>query len=112
MRYKRYIPQNASELLDQLAYMMLDSPTFEDRTGYFPEENIDTTFYSLNHGLMGIRKTLGEERYAAFTTMSDKMRTLFESDAENKTGDAKAGRALIHEMENILMEVARREEEQ
>jgi hypothetical protein len=44
MNYKPYIPQDVSELLDELAYMMLYSPTFKDKTGYFPRENVDTVF--------------------------------------------------------------------
>jgi hypothetical protein len=36
------------------------------------------------------------------------MRALFESDPDDKTGDARAGRVLIHEMEDILTSVAKR----
>jgi hypothetical protein len=102
MRYRPYVPQDISELLDELSYVMLFSPTFKDETGYFPERNIDTAFFSLNEGLLVVRKKLGEERYAMLKALSDRMRTLFEADPEDKTGDTRAGRQLIHEMEDIL----------
>jgi hypothetical protein len=82
--------------------MMLTSPTFQDRRGYFPEKNIDTAFFALNEGLLVVRKKLSEERYAALRALSDKMRALFEADPEDKTGEAQAGREVIHEMEDIL----------
>lgn len=101
MPYRPYIPQNIGELMDQLGSMMLGAPTFKDKTGYFPQ-NIDTEFFALNEGLLVIRKKLGEERYAALRTLSDKMRALFEADPEDKTGETQAGREIIHEMEDIL----------
>lgn len=112
MDYKPYVPQNAGELLGYLAHMMLASPTFKDKTGYLPRENIDTTFFSLNEGLQTIRKRLGEERYSALKVLSDKMRALFESDPEDRTGDTQKGRDLIGEMEGILAKVAKQEVEQ
>jgi hypothetical protein len=108
MPYKPYVPEGVSGVLDYLAHMLFASPTFKDKTGYLPKENIDTTFFSLNEGLSAIRKTLGKERYAALRVMSDKMRVLFESDPDDRTGDARAGRVLIHEMEDILTSVAKR----
>jgi hypothetical protein len=109
MPYKPYVPRDLGGVLDFLALMMLFSPTFKDKTGYFPERNVDTTFYSLNEGLLGIRKTLGEERYATLRDMSVKMRALFESDPDEKTGDTTAGRMLIQDMEDILESVAKHE---
>jgi hypothetical protein len=108
MRYDPYVAQNIGELLDQVGSMMLGAPTFNDKTGYFPQMNIDTEFFALNEGLLAVRKTLGEERYATLRALSDKMRALFESDPEDKTGDTQAGRMLIHEMEDILRSVTRR----
>jgi hypothetical protein len=107
MKYKPYIPQNIGALLDHVASMVLESPTFKDTTGYFPQQNIDTTFFTLNEGLQVIRKKLGEERYATLRTMSDQMRALFESDPDNTNGNAKAGQKLLLEMEDILRSVAR-----
>ncbi len=108
MRYRPYIPQSIGELMDKLGAMMLGAPSFKDKTGYFPQMNIDTQFLALNEGLLAIRKKLGEERYAALKTLSDKMRALFEADPEDKTGDTQAGREIIHEMEDILRSAAKR----
>jgi len=109
MQYKPYVPKNVSELLDQLAYMMLASPTFKDKTGYFPHRNVDTAFFALNEGLLTVRKNLGEKRFKELKAMSDKIRALFEADPEDKTGDTRDGHMLIHEMEHILTDVAKRE---
>lgn len=87
--------------------MMLYSPTFKDKTGYFPRQNIDTVFFALNEGLLALRKKLGEERYMTLRSMSDKMRALFESDPDNSNGNTKAGRKLIREMEEVLKSAAK-----
>ncbi len=94
--------------MDQLGSMMLGAPTFKDKTGYFPQRDIETEFFALNEGLLAIRKKLGEERYATLRALSDKMRALFEADPEHKTGDTQAGREIIHEMEDILKSAAER----
>ncbi len=108
MRYRPYIPQTIGELMDQVMSMMLGSPSFKDKTGYFPQMNIDTEFFALNDGLLAVRKKLGEERYATLKALSDKMRALFEADPEDKTDEAQAGRMIIREMEDILKSAARR----
>ena len=100
--YKPYIPQSIGEIMDHLASMMLEAPTFKDDSGYFPGRNIDTTFFELNEGLKVVRKKLGEERYSVLAALSDRMRAHFEADPENKTDDTLKGRALIHEMEDLL----------
>lgn len=108
MPYRPYIPQNVGELLDKLASMMLSAPTFKDKTGYFRQRNIETTFFALNEGLQSVRKRLGEERYATLRALSDKMRALFEADPEDKTGETQAGREIIHKMEDILKNTSKR----
>jgi hypothetical protein len=108
MQRKAYVPKDIGELMDQLSYMMLYSPTFKDKTGYFPHHNINTAFFSLNEGLLVVRKKLGEERYATLKALSDKMRALFEADPDDTTGDTPAGQMLIHEMKDILKSAARR----
>ena len=95
-----YVPQDVGELLAYLAHMMLAAPKFKTRL--LPRENMDTTFSSLNEGLLIIRSKVGEDRYTTLRALSDKMRALFEADPEDKTGDAQAGREIIHEMEVIL----------
>jgi len=82
--------------------MMLDSPTFIDKTGYFPGRNLEIAFYELNEGLKLLRRRLGEERYLRLRAMSDRMRAHFEADPDDKTGDSLKGREIIHEMEDLL----------
>jgi len=106
MLYKPYIPKDFGELMDHLAHMLFAAPKFNTRL--LPRENIDTTFCSLNEGLLAVRKKLGEERYTALKALSDKMRALFEADPDDKTGDTQAGREIIHEMEGILKSAAKR----
>jgi hypothetical protein len=106
--YQPYIPRTISELKDQLAGMMLDAPTFKDRSGYFPQMGIETEFFALNEGLKNIRRKVGEKRYEALLALSHRMRAHFEADPENKSNDTIAGRELIHAMEDILAEVSRR----
>ena len=108
MRYIPYIPQTIGELMDKLGSMMLGAPSFKDRTGYFPQMNLDTEFFALNEGLVALRRKLGEERYVALRRLSDQMRALFESDPDNTNGGTKAGRKLIREMEDILKSAAKR----
>ena len=105
---KPYIPQGIGEIMDQLGSMMLSSPTFEDKTGHSPEENIDTEFFALNEGLKTIQREVGEETYQALVALSDKMRAHFEADPEDKTEDSRKGRDCIVEMEDILKASARR----
>ena len=100
--YKPYIPKGLSEVRDYVGSMMLGSPTFVDRTGYFPGQNLQTTFYELNEGLRLIRGKLGEERYLKLMEMSDRMRAHFEADPENRTDDTLKGRAIIEQMEELL----------
>jgi hypothetical protein len=105
--YKPFIPQTIGEVMDYLGMMMLSSPTFIDKTGYFPHNNIHTTFRELNEGLGLIRLKLGEERYLKLMDMSDRMRAHFEADPEDKTDDTIKGREIIHEMETLLKQSVR-----
>lgn len=100
--YHPYIPKNVSEIMDLLGSMMLSSPTFKDKTGYFPERSIDTEFLVLKEGLGNIRRKVGEDRYLALIALADRMRTHFEADPEDKTEDGLAGRQLILDMEDLL----------
>ena len=97
-----YVPQDLSELRDQLGSMMLQSPQFVDKTGYFPEQNIDTVFYELNHGLEATRRKLGVQRYETMRALSDVMRAHFEADPEDVNGRSAEGRKLILEMMEML----------
>ena len=106
--YKRYVPKNISELDDLLGSMMLQSPTFLDKSGYFSKQNIENTFDAFNEGLESVRREIGEDMYLKFREMSDRMRAHFKADPENKTGDASKGCAIIREMEELLLPHLRR----
>ncbi len=94
--------------MDQLGFMMLKSPAFVDKTGYFPHQNIDTVFHQLNEGLRLIQGKLGEERYLKLVEMSGRMRAYFEADPENKTDDTLKGRAIILGIEDLLKQKTRK----
>ncbi len=100
--YEPYIPQEIGELRDLIGSFMLASPKFEDTSGYFPGQNIDTTFYALTEGLKNLRKKLGEDRYIALMDIGARMRAHFEADPEDQTGETMRGRELICEMQDIL----------
>lgn len=94
--------------MDMLGMMMLSSPTFVDKTGYFPYRNIETVFSEFNESLSVLRKKLGDERYLKLVEMSDRMRAHFEADPEDKTDDTLKGREIIHEMEDLLRQSSRK----
>jgi hypothetical protein len=97
-----YIPEGISEILDYLMSMMLCAPKFEDDSGHFPDNNIDTEFQALNEGLRLIRKRLGKEKYAALADKSARMEVYFRADPSDESQDCKAGRELILDMIDIL----------
>jgi hypothetical protein len=99
--YRPYVPQTLGDLLDKLGMMMISSPTFVDKTGYFPERNINTVFSALNEGLNATRGKLGDELFLKLIKMSDEMRVFFEADPED-TGEAIKGRELILDMTNLI----------
>jgi hypothetical protein len=99
--YRPYVPQTLSDLIDKLSMIMLSSPTFIDKTGYFPERNVDTVFFALNAGLSGTRAQLGEELYRTLIKMSHQARAYFEADPED-TGEAQKGRELIFGMIELI----------
>ena len=103
-----YLPEGIAELRDHLGMMMLSSPTFVDKTGYFPYRNLEVVFQQLNESLRLIRGKLGEERYLALAQMSDRMRAHFEADPDDKTDDTLKGRDLIVEMRDLLKQPARK----
>jgi hypothetical protein len=106
--YKLCIPQSISEIRELLGWMMLRSPTFIDKTGYFPGQDISKVFCELNEGLRLFRGELGEERYVKLMEMSDRMRAHFEADPEDKTDDTLKGREIIEQMEALLKQSGRK----
>jgi len=101
-QYSPLVPKNVSDLRDLIGSMMLGSPTFIDKTGRVPGENLETTFYELNEGLRNLRGKLGEARYLKLLEMSNQMRAYFEADPDDQTGDAVKGRDLILDMLDLL----------
>ena len=102
MPYRPYIPRTLGDLLDLLGLMMLRAPTFTDKTGHFPERNIDTVFCALNKGLQANRGKLGEERYQGLADMSNQMRTYFEAGQKDEARSTEKGRELIAAMEDVI----------
>lgn len=101
-KYQPYIPQTLGELLDKMGFMLLSSPTFIDKSGYFPGRDVETSFYGLNEGLRNLRPQLGEELYQKLRAMSDQMRAYFEADPERTTGDTLKGKQLALDMEELI----------
>jgi hypothetical protein len=105
----RRLGQGLSQLIPLAAsHMLLSAPQFRDKTGYFSFENWEYVFRQLHVGLGAVRQTLGEDRYHELMGMSDRMRTLFEVDPEDKTGETAMGCKIIFEMEDILKQVRRK----
>ena len=100
--YKPYIPKAVGELIDLLGSVVLLSPTFEDKTGYFPGKNIDTEFLAINEGLKNIRSKIGEDNYKTLLDMTAQMRAYFDADPEDTTGDTTKGMNIAIEMMEIL----------
>ena len=101
-QYDPHICQTLGEFNDKLAWIMLSAPKFEDQTGRYTGQNIDSVFEGFNASIDNLRVKLGEERYANMREMSDRMRALFQSDPDVINGGRKAGRQIIHEMELML----------
>jgi len=103
-----YIPKTKGEIMDFLASMILSAPKFIDKSGYFPDQNIDTEFFALNEGLKAITKKIGEENYSQALELSAKARAHFEADPEDKTDDGIKGRDCLMDIEEILKKAGRR----
>lgn len=105
---KPYIPATLSEINDLLGSMILDAPTFVDRLGDFPDQNIDSEFLTLTQGFELVRKKLGEERYALMMDLAVRAKALFAADQDSTNGKTYEGRKLLFEMEDVLKDVRNR----
>ncbi|MBU3078368.1 hypothetical protein [Sphingomonas quercus] len=103
-----YIPATLSEIYDLLGSMMLHAPTFIDKTGEFPERNIDSEFAILTESFGVVHKKLGEERYLALMDLAARAKALFAADPEDNNGKTDQGYKLLHEIEDIIQSVRRR----
>ncbi|HEX8901062.1 hypothetical protein [Vitreimonas sp.] len=106
----RYVPATISELLDHLELMLTMSPTFKDRTGYFPKHSPDYIFGQLYDGLLLSKSDIGDVRYEAIVVLAGEARVLFDADPQDDNGQAHEGRKIILKMEDILNEVFREHE--
>lgn len=102
-----YIPASLSEIYDLLGSMLLWAPTFVDKTGAFPERNIDSRFFQLTESFARVRKKLGEERYARLIDLATRAKELFADDQQDTNGKTDKGRALLYEIEDEI-QAARR----
>lgn len=102
-----YIPASLSEINDLLGSMILDAPTFIDRLGHFPRQNIETRFHQLTQGFGLVRKKLGEERYAVLLDRAARAKALFAADQDDTNGKTDDGRALLIELQDLLRQVRR-----
>lgn len=103
-----YVPASLSELYDQMAGMLLGAPTFKDRTGVFPDHDIETEFRRLTEGFGVVRKKLGEERYAALIDLAAQAKVLFAADPDDSNGKTDEGYKLLHRIEDLIQEARRR----
>jgi len=106
-KFRPYIAQSLGDLLDKMGFLLLSSPTFLDKTGYFPEQNLDTTFYALNESIKRLRHELGDDLYSQLLEMSDHMRAYFEADPNDENGKTAEGQKLVLEMERMIEARAR-----
>lgn len=91
---RMYVPGNVGEVVDHLTHMLLGAPKFLDKTGHFPDRDLEYDFQQLTGGLNNIRQMLGEERHRELARMSGRARALFEADP--KTRPAKLCKAQNH----------------
>jgi hypothetical protein len=88
--------------MDHVAPMMGDAPKFEDDSGYFPEQSIDTEFRALMEGFGNGRDKIGEDQYAAALDIAARMKTLFLEAADEDDPKTREGILLIHEFIDII----------
>jgi hypothetical protein len=100
-----YIPGSLSEIYDLLASLVGEAPTFVDKSGYFPEQDIDRRFQQLTEGFGKVRKKVGEERYAALMELAARAKALFAEDPAEDNGKTMQGIALLYEIEDIIQSV-------
>lgn len=100
-QYTPIIPEHLGDIYNLLGFMMVKSPRFEE--DIFPGQNVETVFFELTEGLDVVRGDLGEERFHKLVSLAHQMRAYFEADPEDTNGEARKGRALIREMEAIVL---------
>lgn len=103
-----YIPGSLSEIYDLLGSMILSAPTFIDKLGDFPEQNIDSEFQILVASFAKVRRKLGEERYTTLVDLAARAKALFAADPDENNGKANEGWTLLQEIEAIIQSARKR----
>jgi hypothetical protein len=88
--------------------MILKAPNFVDTTGYFPDDNIDNSFYQLKTGLQNVQAKLGGERYQKAIELSARAKALFLADPDMTNGKTKEGIWLLDEISQLITDARRR----
>lgn len=65
--------------------MILGAPKFSDKTGFFPNQNIDSEFHALNEGLKALRRKLGDGAFQKAVKLSQQARACFDADPADNT---------------------------
>lgn len=103
-----YIPSSLSAIHDFLATLLGGAPTFIDKTGFYPDQNIDTRFHQLVEAFGKVRSKLGEERYERLMELSAQTKALFLADPNDDNGKTLEGCKLIWEIEDIIQDARKR----
>lgn len=103
-----YIPSSLGEIYDQLGSIILKAPTFIDKTGYFPNHDINLRFYQLDTGLGRVKPKLGENNYTKAITFSARAKALFLEDPDMTNGKTKEGIWLLDEISQLITDARRR----
>jgi len=97
-----YIPASLGEIYDLLGSMFLGAPTFIDKSGVFPDRDIESEFHALTEGAQKVRKKLGEEGYAQMIDLAGQAKALFADDPNDDNGKTDQGRSLLYEIEKLI----------
>lgn len=103
-----YIPTGMGEVRDFLGSMVLGAPRFIDKSGFFPNRNVNSEFFALVEGFKTIQRRLGEDNYEKVVALAQRAKGLFEADPDDKTGDTAKGLECLFEIEDILKAASRR----
>ncbi len=105
---KPYIPTGMGEVRDFVGSMVLGAPRFVDKSGFFPDRNVNSEFFALTEGFKTIQRKLGEDNYQRVVALAQRARAHFEADPDDTTGDTTKGLECLMEIEDILKAAARR----
>jgi hypothetical protein len=96
------------EVRDYVGSMVLGAPRFIDKTGFYPDQDVNSEFFALIEGFKTIQRRLGEDNYQKAVALAQRAKALFEADPDDKTGDTAKGLECLFEIEDILKAAPRR----